>query len=693
RPRRPRRRGRRARRRHPRRRQRLLRRRVGGGPRRGADHEGHRRVRLARRRRPRPARRARRLGGRPREARPGGRHAARRPGGGERHRLPPGARPGRARLARWPLDLRARPLRGGSGERRRGAAHPGAALERARRDRRRRRAGRRAGGHPGLRGPRASRDARLPDPLPALPVGLPRRDRGAAAARGRDGDDPRDLPLHAAHQRAGDGPLDLRAQPDHRPRAGPRDRLLAVRGVALPGGARAPARRPARRAAGDDGDRRAHRPVLRDHGGRGARVADRLPAALPLLHGDRRGARRARRGPRLAHPPARAARRPRAADQRAEPEALAAGGAPRRDPGARGLLVPPVADRPPPPGPGRRGQRAAADRPRPAVHPHRVHGRRPERAAGDAERPGGRRRAAHRVRREHHDADLDRRAGARGRARAGRGLRRAPGRPAGRHRRAGRRPGGRRVADRRPRPRTRARGPGEGARRGDPGPARALRRPRGRGDRRVRRPAELAGEPAAGRPRDPRGDDARHPLPDDRLGRAAAQDARDEPAHARGGLRPARPDLPGRPLRRPARLHEPGRARVHAAHPALRDRLRAVHGLRGLPAHAHQGGARRRGGRRRGGRSGPRAHWADRHRRRAAVLHRDRRVRDVGDHLHQGGRRGHRAGRPDRRDDRPRPARPVADGAARPLELVGAAAAGAAARPLGDLRAGRGAGM
>ncbi|CAA9538310.1 MAG: Transmembrane transport protein MmpL13, partial [uncultured Solirubrobacteraceae bacterium] len=693
RPRRPRRRGGRASRRDPRRRQRLLRRRVGGGPGGGADHEGHRRVRVARRRGPRPARRARGLGGRPRQARSGGQHAARRSGGGERHGLPPGARPRRARLPRRPLDLRARPLRGGSRERRGGAAHPGSARERARGDRRRRRAGRRAGRDPGLRGPREGRGARLPDPLPAVAVGVPRRHRGAAPARGGHGDDPRDLPLHAAHQRAGHRSLDLRAQPDHRPRTGPRDRLLAVRGVALPRGARAPARRPARRPTGDDGDRRADRPVLLDHGRRRARVADRLPAALPLLDGHRRGARRARRGARVAHPPAGAPRRARAADQRAQPEALAAGRAPRRDPGAGGLLVPPVADGPPSPRARRRGERAAAHRPRPAVHAHRVHGRGPERAARDAERPGGRRRAAHRVRREHHDTDLRRGPGARGRARRGRGLRRAPGRAAGRHRVARRRPGRRRVADRRPGARARPRGAGEGPRRGHPGRARAVRRPRGRGDRRVRRPAELAREPAAGGPRDPRHHHARHPLPDDRLGRAAAQDARDEPAHPVGGVRPARPDLPGRPLRGPARLHEPGGARVHPADPALRDRLRALHGLRRLPAHAHQGGARRRGARRRGGRPRPGAHGADRHRGRAALLHRDRGLRDLGDHLHQGGRRRDRARGADRRDDRPRAARPVADGAPRPLELVGAAAAGPAARPLGHLGAGGGAGM
>ena len=47
------------------------------------------------------------------------------------------------------------------------------------------------------------------------------------------------------------------------------------------------------------------------------------------------------------------------------------------------------------------------------------------------------------------------------------------------------------------------------------------------------------------------------------------------------------------------------------------------------------------------------------------VLHRDRRVRDLGDDLHQAARARHRAGRADRRDDRARAARAVADAAAR----------------------------
>ena len=59
----------------------------------------------------------------------------------------------------------------------------------------------------------------------------------------------------------------------------------------------------------------------------------------------------------------------------------------------------------------------------------------------------------------------------------------------------------------------------------------------------------------------------------------------------------------------------------------------------------------------RGGRDRARAHRADRDRSGAPVLHRDRRVRDLGDHLHQAARARHGDRRPDRRDDHPRAAR------------------------------------
>ena len=71
---------------------------------------------------------------------------------------------------------------------------------------------------------------------------------------------------------------------------------------------------------------------------------------------------------------------------------------------------------------------------------------------------------------------------------------------------------------------------------------------------------------------------------------------------------------------------------------ALFDRLRRV------PVRAHQGGPRRRSADTRGGRARPRAHRPCRHRRRAPVLCRGRRVRDLAHLLHQGVRPGDRAG-------------------------------------------------
>ena len=56
----------------------------------------------------------------------------------------------------------------------------------------------------------------------------------------------------------------------------------------------------------------------------------------------------------------------------------------------------------------------------------------------------------------------------------------------------------------------------------------------------------------------------RGPVPDDRLGGAADQGAADERADAERDVRAARADLPGRAVRGPARLHEPGRARGDA---------------------------------------------------------------------------------------------------------------------------------
>ena len=78
-----------------------------------------------------------------------------------------------------------------------------------------------------------------------------------------------------------------------RPRAG--DRLQPLRRLPLPRGDRQ-GRPGAGGDAAGDGDRRAHRALLLADGRRRARLAARLPAALPLLDGARRRPRRALRG-------------------------------------------------------------------------------------------------------------------------------------------------------------------------------------------------------------------------------------------------------------------------------------------------------------------------------------------------------------------------------------------------------------
>ena len=117
------------------------------------------------------------------------------------------------------------------------------------------------------RGHRTRRADRVPDPLPADAAGVPQRGVGAAAA-GRGGDDdPAQLPGDPDRQRAREPDVDLRPEPDQRARAGAGDRLLAVHGLAVPGGARR--RQGPRGGAGRHAaHRRACRRVLGDHGRR-----------------------------------------------------------------------------------------------------------------------------------------------------------------------------------------------------------------------------------------------------------------------------------------------------------------------------------------------------------------------------------------------------------------------------------------
>ncbi len=144
-----------------------------------------------------------------------------------------------------------------------------------------------------------------------------------------------------------------------------------------PGGARAHA-----------ADRGTHRAVQRADRGRGDGRADRLPAALPVLDGHRRGDRHARGGHGRADRPARHPRRPGPARERAVAQALAAQRRGQRAPG-HGRLVPPRPGRHATAGPGRRDHRAGADRRRAAVPARRLRQRRlPPAPAGLGGAPG-----------------------------------------------------------------------------------------------------------------------------------------------------------------------------------------------------------------------------------------------------------------------------------------------------------------
>ena len=131
-------------------------------------------------------------------------------------------------------------------------------------------------------------------------------------------------------------------------------------------------------------DRRAHDPVQLAHGRRGDRVAGDLPAAVPVLDGDRRRARRAARGDAGAARAARAARGARAARQRARAEAAAARRRPRRPARGERRLVPALAVRDAAAGTDRGGQRDVPDRARAPVLRDQVHHRQRERPAARA---------------------------------------------------------------------------------------------------------------------------------------------------------------------------------------------------------------------------------------------------------------------------------------------------------------------
>ena len=212
-----------------------------------------------------------------------------------------------------------------------------------------------AGERAGRGGPAHGRALRLPDPVPAVLALLPQPGRRRAPAARRWADDRQ----HHADAERGEWSgldLDLRAQPRDRSRARAVDRLQPVHRLAVPRGDRQDRPR-ARGHAAHDGDRRAHGPVQRADRRRRARVAARLPAALPLLDGRRRIAGRAdRRGGRAdraaGHP-----RPPRNAGERSGAGVPARPRRARRPARRARLLVPALAARDAVPGPDRHRQR------------------------------------------------------------------------------------------------------------------------------------------------------------------------------------------------------------------------------------------------------------------------------------------------------------------------------------------------
>ena len=100
------------------------------------------------------------------------------------------------------------------------------------------------------------------------------------------------------------------------------------------------------------------------------------------------------------------------------------------------------------------------------------------------------------------------------------------------------------------------------------------------------------GVPPAGGDRAAGGAHVRRAVADDRLGRAARQGDPHERAHRGRGAHPAGAHLPARQPHRPARLHLRRRRGAHRLRRRRHGRVRPLHGLRRVPARAHQGGAR-----------------------------------------------------------------------------------------------------
>ena len=196
------------------------------------------------------------------------------------------------------------------------------------------------------------------------------------------------------------------------------------------------------------------------------------------------------------------------------------------------------------------------------------------------------------------------------------------------------------------------------------------RHARRRADRDRRRPRRHP-RPAAALhvPRDPavqlRAADARVPIA------ARAAEGRDhEPAVDRRGLRRDRRDLPVG-LGEEPRRHRQGRAdRGLGADDAVRDRVRPLDGLRGVPPQPHQGGVRPRPRQRRRGRARARQDRPAHHRRRRDHDLRVRQLRALRPARAQADRLRPRVRGVHRRDGRAPRARARDDGAARRPQLV-----------------------
>jgi putative drug exporter of the RND superfamily len=102
-----------------------------------------------------------------------------------------------------------------------------------------------------------------------------------------------------------------------------------------------------------------------------------------------------------------------------------------------------------------------------------------------------------------------------------------------------------------------------------------------------------------------------------------------------GGVRDPDPDLPGRPLRVTARLHESGRARLDDPARPRRARVRHLDRLRRLPPQQGPRGTNERPGRSHGDRRQRRDRRPHRHRRRRAFCCLDRRLRQLEHHRAQ----------------------------------------------------------